>query len=59
MIGPRELAEDDQSEAAPAFIEMLGISKRFGGVRALNKVDFAIRSAEIHCLAGENGCGKN
>jgi simple sugar transport system ATP-binding protein len=59
MIVPRELAEHDQSEAAPAFIEMLGISKRFGGVRALNNVDFTIRPAEIHCLAGENGCGKS
>jgi simple sugar transport system ATP-binding protein len=59
MIVPRELAEHDQSEAAPAFIEMLGISKRFGGVRALTNVDFTIRPAEIHCLAGENGCGKS
>ena len=41
------------------FIEMLGISKRFGGVRALRDVSFSIRAAEIHCLAGENGCGKS
>src|ERR1700731_3267492 len=59
MIVPRELAEHGQSEAARAFIEMLGISKRFGGVRALSNVDFTIRPAEIHCLAGENGCGKS
>ncbi len=59
MIVPRELGGHGQSEAARAFIEMLGISKRFGGVRALNNVDFTIRPAEIHCLAGENGCGKS
>jgi simple sugar transport system ATP-binding protein len=41
------------------FIEMRGISKRFGGVRALVDVSFSIRAAEIHCLAGENGCGKS
>ena len=41
------------------FIEMRGISKRFGGVRALIDVSFSIRAAEIHCLAGENGCGKS
>jgi simple sugar transport system ATP-binding protein len=41
------------------FIEMRGISKRFGGVRALVEVSFSIRAAEIHCLAGENGCGKS
>ena len=38
---------------------MRGISKRFGGVRALQNVDFSIHSAEIHSLAGENGCGKS
>jgi simple sugar transport system ATP-binding protein len=38
---------------------MLGISKRFGGVLALSNVDFTIRPAEIHCLTGENGCGKS
>jgi ABC-type branched-subunit amino acid transport system ATPase component len=41
------------------FIEMRGISKRFGGVRALSDVSFSIHTAEIHCLAGENGCGKS
>src|SRR5205823_11442830 len=46
-------------ETAPDFIEMRGISKRFGGVRALSDVSFSIRAAEIHCLAGENGCGKS
>jgi simple sugar transport system ATP-binding protein len=51
--------EPGQSEAAVVFVEMLGISKRFGGVRALNNVDFTIFPGEIHCLAGENGCGKS
>ncbi len=46
-------------QTAPDFIEMRGISKRFGGVRALIDVSFSIRAAEIHCLAGENGCGKS
>ncbi|MBV9392720.1 MAG: sugar ABC transporter ATP-binding protein, partial [Verrucomicrobia bacterium] len=47
------------AEAAPAFIEMLDITKRFGGVQALAHVDFTINPGEIHCLAGENGCGKS
>ena len=41
------------------FIEMRGISKRFGGVRALQDVNLSIHAAEIHSLAGENGCGKS
>ena len=52
----------NSADAAPGssdFIEMRGISKRFGGVRALQEVNFSIHSAEIHSLAGENGCGKS
>src|SRR6202162_384634 len=41
------------------FIEMRSISKRFGGVRALTNVNFTVFAGEIHCLAGENGCGKS
>jgi ABC-type glutathione transport system ATPase component len=59
MNGQRESTEHDRSGPSPDFIELLGISKHFGGVRALNNVDFTIRPAEVHCLAGENGCGKS
>ena len=35
------------------------ICKSFVGVQALKHVDVTIRPGEIHCLAGENGCGKS
>jgi len=35
------------------------ISKRYGGVQALDSVDLDINAGEIHCLAGENGSGKS
>ena len=36
-----------------------GVSKVFGGVRALDSVSFDVQEGEIHCLSGENGCGKS
>ncbi len=42
-----------------SFITMENICKNFIGVKALNKVNFAIQQGEIHCLAGEMGCGKS
>lgn len=36
-----------------------GISKAFAGVQALKNVSLEIAPGEIHCLAGENGCGKS
>ena len=43
----------------PPLVEMVEISKCFGGVRALSGVGFSVQSGEVHCLAGENGCGKS
>ena len=41
------------------FLKLEGVKKSFGGVHALKGVDLEIRKGEIHCLAGENGCGKS
>ncbi len=40
-------------------LEVLGISKRFPGVQALDHVDFDVRRGEVHVLLGENGAGKS
>src|SRR5919205_2385146 len=40
-------------------LQMLGITKEFPGVKALNNVTFSIRKGEIHALCGENGAGKS
>ena len=41
------------------LLEMKGISKSFPGVRALQDVNYQLKSGEIHALLGENGAGKS
>jgi len=40
-------------------LELRGITKRFPGVLANDRVDFDLRRGEIHALLGENGAGKS
>ena len=43
----------------PVILEMKGIVKSFGPVKALKGVDFDLRAGEVHALMGENGAGKS
>ncbi len=36
-----------------------GLTKRFGGVRAVDAVDVAVQPGEVHALIGPNGSGKS
>ena len=43
----------------PHLVELKGITRSFGGVRALKAVDFDVGAGEVHALLGENGAGKS
>ncbi len=41
------------------ILETRGLTMRFGGVVAVDRVDFALEEAELRCLIGPNGAGKS
>src|SRR3954452_15723434 len=41
------------------LLELAGVSKRFGPVQALDRVDFAVHPGEVVGLVGDNGAGKS
>ena len=41
------------------LLEMLGISKSFPGVKALDGVNLRVKKGSVHALMGENGAGKS
>jgi branched-chain amino acid transport system ATP-binding protein len=41
------------------LLETAGLSKRFGGVTAIDSLDFVLEEGELHCLIGPNGAGKS
>jgi len=48
-----------EATGSTPMLEMRGITKRFPGVLANDRVDFDVHAGEIHTLFGENGAGKS
>ena len=45
--------------ADAALLELRGVSKSFGAVRALDGADFAVAEGQVMALVGDNGAGKS
>ena len=52
------MSEQPLSEVQP-LLKLVGVSKRFGAVQALYKVDFEVKPGEVMALVGDNGAGKS
>ena len=48
-----------ESTATTEIIRLDRVTKRFGGIIAVNEVSFGIAPGEIHAVVGENGAGKS
>ena len=59
---PLELAEPlalhPADSGAPIALEVRGLAKNFGGLMAVDGVDFQVRRGGLHGLIGPNGSGK-
>ncbi len=56
----RNDASETGGEAAKgALLEVTGVSKSFGGVRALSGARLNVLPGEVHALVGQNGAGKS
>src|SRR5579871_1604844 len=47
------------ADQGATVLEMRGITKRYPGIVADDRVDFDLRRGEVHALLGENGAGKS
>jgi ribose transport system ATP-binding protein len=46
-------------DSAAPLLRMEGVSKRYGGVRALEDADLDVKRGRVHAILGENGAGKS
>ncbi len=49
----------DTQDADIPLLRCIGLTKRFGGLTAVNRVDFALPAGEVVALVGDNGAGKS
>lgn len=55
---PSIAAASSPDAATPALV-VSGLSKSYGGIRALIDMDLEVQSGTIHAVVGENGAGKS
>jgi ABC-type uncharacterized transport system ATPase subunit len=56
---PRAAASERTGVRSPDVLATDGITKKFGGITAIDDVDFTVEKGELRCLIGPNGAGKS
>ncbi|WP_380250917.1 sugar ABC transporter ATP-binding protein [Kiloniella antarctica] len=58
MVAVQPSSDETLSEVGD-LLSVTGLKKYFGGVKALDGVNFSLKAGEVHALVGENGAGKS
>lgn len=58
-VPPLPLLSQTGGESAEKALEITGLGKHFGGLKALDGIDLAVRRGTVHALIGPNGSGKS
>jgi spermidine/putrescine transport system ATP-binding protein len=58
VVTAQQTPTDQQAADAPPAIAFRGVSKRYGGQTAVERLDLDIHEGEFFCLLGPSGCGK-
>jgi branched-chain amino acid transport system ATP-binding protein/branched-chain amino acid transport system permease protein len=59
FIAPLPLTRETAREDGSIILSVDGLSKHFGGLKAVDQVDLAVRRNTVHALIGPNGSGKS
>ena len=54
----REHADPTLSKGEP-LVQLEGVGKSYGAIRALSGIDLTVRAGEVTCVLGDNGAGKS
>jgi branched-chain amino acid transport system permease protein len=58
FIAPLALTKETAQEDGSVILSVRGLSKHFGGLKAVDGVDLTVRRNTVHALIGPNGSGK-
>ena len=58
-VPPLPLLSQRGRETDEVVLEVRGLSKHFGGLKALDGVDLLVKAGTVHALIGPNGSGKS